>query len=456
MTRRKRPASHVGETAPLEVQRDAPLAIFVIDQPARPPVVLDRPLRIGRDAECEVHVDDESVSRVHLLVEPGTPPIAVDCDSRNGTFVGQDRLGPRVRTPIAVGTVLRAGSALLLVDTLRARRTHGVPRSLAGGGDGALLSSVGPMRPVLEMAERLAHDDITVLLTGETGVGKEVLARYLHDRSPRRQQPFVPVHAAALTATLFESELFGHEKGAFTGATSDREGLFEQADGGTLFFDEIGELPLDMQPKLLRILEDRRVMRVGGRTARTVDVRIVAATNRDLAADAAKGTFRSDLYFRLSAFPLSIPSLRERAGEIPDLARALLERASADRGRVVPVISPEAMAVLEAHAWPGNVRELRSVMMRVLLIAAPEAMSLCAADVARALGAAGAEPAERRAAPHAASSEASPERARILGALERHAGNQSAAAAELGIARRTLINRLDKLGIARPRKGRGA
>ena len=211
-----------------------------------------------------------------------------------------------------------------------------------------------------------------------------------------------------------------------------------------------------MQPKLLRILEDRRVMRVGGRTARTVDVRIVAATNRDLAADAAKGTFRSDLYFRLSAFPLSIPSLRERAGEIPDLARALLERASADRGRVVPVISPEAMAVLEAHAWPGNVRELRSVMMRVLLIAAPEAISLCAADVARALGAAGAEPAERRAAPHAASSEVSPERARIVGALERHAGNQSAAAAELGIARRTLINRLDKLGIARPRKGRGA
>jgi transcriptional regulator with PAS, ATPase and Fis domain len=437
------------------VQRDAPLAVFVIDDPDRPPVALDRPLRIGRDAQCNVHIDDESVSRVHLLIEPGNPPIAVDCDSRNGTFVGQERLAPRARTPIAVGTVLRAGSALLLVDTLRARRTDGVPRSVAGGRDDALLSAVGPMRPVLEMADRLAQDDITVLLTGETGVGKEVLARYLHDRSPRRQKPFVPVHAAALTATLFESELFGHEKGAFTGATGDREGLFEQADGGTLFFDEIGELPLDMQPKLLRILEDRRVMRVGGRTARTVDVRIVAATNRDLAADAAKGTFRSDLYFRLSAFPLSIPSLRERAGEIPELARALLERASADRGRVVPVLSPEAMAVLEAHAWPGNVRELRSVMARVLLFAAPEATALGADEVERAIGGADASP-ERRAATKTSATDADPERERILAALDRNAGNQSAAAAELGISRRTLINRLDKLGIARPRKGRGA
>jgi len=455
VTRRKRSPGHVGETAPLEVQRDAPLAVFVIDDPDRPPVALDRPLRIGRDAQCNVHIDDESVSRVHLLIEPGNPPIAVDCDSRNGTFVGQERLAPRARTPIAVGTVLRAGSALLLVDTLRARRTDGVPRSVAGGRDDALLSAVGPMRTVLEMAERLAQDDITVLLTGETGVGKEVLARYLHDRSPRRQKPFVPVHAAALTATLFESELFGHEKGAFTGATADREGLFEQADGGTLFFDEIGELPLDMQPKLLRILEDRRVMRVGGRTSRTVDVRIVAATNRDLAADAAKGTFRSDLYFRLSAFPLSIPSLRERAGEIPQLARALLERASADRGRVVPVLSPEAMAVLEAHAWPGNVRELRSVMARVLLFAAPEATTLGAGEVERAIGGADAS-ADRRAATKTSSTEAEPERERILAALERNAGNQSAAAAELGIARRTLINRLDKLGIARPRKGRGA
>jgi transcriptional regulator with PAS, ATPase and Fis domain len=287
-------------------------------------------------------------------------------------------------------------------------------------------------------------------------VGKEVLARYLHERSPRRQHPFVPVHAAALTATLFESELFGHEKGSFTGATGEREGLFEQADGGTLFFDEIGELPLDMQPKLLRVLEDRRVMRVGGRTARTVDVRIVAATNRDLAADAASGTFRSDLYFRLSAFPLSIPPLRERVGELPELARTLLERASADRGRVVPAISPEAMAVLVAHTWPGNVRELRSVMTRVLLIAPPEATALAAADVERALGGAGAEAVERRAAPKTAVGEVDPERERILGALERNAGNQSAAAAELGIARRTLINRLDKLGIARPRKGRGA
>ena len=309
------------------------------------------------------------------------------------------------------------------------------------------------MADVLELADRLAADDISVLLTGETGAGKEVLARYLHRRSPRKQGPFVPVHAAALSASLFESELFGHEKGAFTGATTERAGLFEQADHGTLFFDEIGELPLDMQPKLLRVLEDRRVVRVGGRTARTVDVRIVAATNRDLAAEVEKGTFRSDLYFRLSAFPLALPPLRERKSEILPMARLLLERACAERNRALMHLSDAAVARLLAHAWPGNVRELRSVVMRALLLAPRGASEIGREDVDRALNV-GPSAATATAPAAPSSGEGDAERARIMQVLAKHAGNQSAAAEELGIARRTLVYKLDRLAIPRPRKGK--
>jgi DNA-binding NtrC family response regulator len=387
-------------------------------------------LRVGRDASCEVRIDDESVSRVHFVVQPGTPPVVVDRGSRNGTFVGPERLAPRASKPLAAGTLIRAGRALLLVD-------HEPDKSDAPTMEP---SRLGPMAKVMETADKVARDDITVLLTGETGVGKEVLARYIHERSARNRGPFVPVHAAALSAALFESELFGHEKGAFTGADADRAGLFEVAHGGTIFFDEIGELPLDMQPKLLRVLEDRRVVRVGGREATTVDVRILAATNRDLAADAASGAFRSDLYFRLGAFPLRIPPLRERTEEIADLARGLLARAAAERN-VDAVFSDDAIDRMRAHAWPGNVRELGSVVLRALLLSDSGKRTLDAADVASAI--ADASPAAARA---------DDERVRIVAALERHAGNQSAAAAELGMARRTLLYKLDKLGIPRPRK----
>ena len=425
-----------------------------LDEPERAPVVLDRPLTVGRDAASDVLIDDESVSRLHVRLEPGNPPVAVDCESRNGTFLGSDRLVPKERSLVPPGSVVRVGGALLLVDwEAPASLRDAAPASV---GDPFFYAKEGPMAAVLEMADRLAADDISVLLTGETGVGKEVLARYLHRRSPRKKGPFVPVHAAALSPSLFESELFGHERGAFTGATTERAGLFELADGGTLFFDEIGELPLDMQPKLLRVLEDRRVVRVGGRSARTVDVRIVAATNRDLAAEVDKGTFRSDLYFRLSAFPLALPPLRERTHEIKPMALVLLERACAERGRAVPHLSTAAIERLHAHSWPGNVRELRSVMMRALLFAPKGASELGADDIERAITPGGG--AAPRPAPAASPTDApgDDERARIVRALTKHAGNQSAAAEELGIARRTLINKLDKLGIARPRKGKGA
>ena len=424
----KRPRSE--ETAPLDAPPSAKLVLRILGRAGREPIVIDRVLRVGRDEACEVRIDDESISRVHFVIKPGTPPIVVDRGSRNGTFVGPERLEPRGSRPLAAGALLRAGRALLLVD-------HEAEKDVGGLEP----SRLGPMAKVLEAADRVARDDITVLLTGETGVGKEVLARYIHERSARKRGPFVPVHAAALSAALFESELFGHEKGAFTGADAERAGLFEVAHGGTIFFDEIGELPLDMQPKLLRVLEDKRVVRVGGRDTMRVDVRILAATNRDLAADSASGAFRSDLYFRLGAFPLRIPPLRERTEEIAELARGLLERAAAERNLAV-TFSDDAIERMRAHAWPGNVRELGSVILRALLMADEGKSALDARDVERAI----ADAASPGAAP------GGDERARIVAALDRHAGNQSEAAAELGMARRTLLYKLDRLGIPRPRK----
>ncbi|HZO15586.1 MAG TPA: sigma-54 dependent transcriptional regulator, partial [Polyangiaceae bacterium] len=275
--------------------------------------------------------------------------------------------------------------------------------------------------------------------------GKEVVADLIHEKSGRRGRPLVKVNCAALPDALLESELFGYERGAFTGAEGERAGLFELANGGTLFFDEIGELPLDMQPKLLRVLEDRRITRVGGRTLRPVDVRIIAATNRDLASEVACGAFRSDLYFRLNGFVLAIPPLRERRVEIPGLARALLERACAERRRSVPRISPAALERLEKHDWPGNVRELRNVLARMLLLAPPGAQELGDNEVTRAL----VEPLARREG-----TDEDEERTRILDALARSGGNQAEAAAALGMARRTLLYKLDRLGIPRPRKRR--
>ncbi|CAN5491495.1 hypothetical protein BH09MYX1_BH09MYX1_22240 [soil metagenome] len=468
VSRRRTPRGFVGETAPLSAPRpSARLWVSFLDEPDRAPIVLDRPLTIGRDASSDVRVDDESVSRLHVRLEPGNPPTAVDCESRNGTFLGNDRLEPKKRVLVPPGTVLRVGGALLLLDWEAPASLRDAPASSLS--DPFFYAKEGPMAGVLEMADRLAGDDISVLLTGETGAGKEVLARYLHRRSPRKKGPFVPVHAAALSASLFESELFGHERGAFTGATTERAGLFELADGGTIFFDEIGELPLDMQPKLLRVLEDRRVVRVGGRSARTVDVRIVAATNRDLAVEVDRGAFRSDLYFRLSAFPLALPPLRERRNEIAPMARLLLDRACAERGRAVPHLSASALVRLESWNWPGNVRELRSVMMRSLLFAEKGATELTEGDVDRAISPIGATSVTHTSAPPdiratrdllpasaASASGDDEERARIVAALAKHAGNQSAAADALGMARRTLVYKLDKLGIPRPRKGKSA
>jgi two-component system response regulator AtoC len=303
------------------------------------------------------------------------------------------------------------------------------------------------MRRVYELARRAAAGMVNVLILGETGVGKDVMARAIHRASPRGAKSFQRVECAALTEALAESELFGHERGAFTGALAAKAGLIEAADGGTVFLDEVGELPPRLQAKLLHVLETRQTTRVGAIKGRTVDVRFIAATNRELEDDVARGLFRKDLYYRLNGFSLSIPPLRERPAEILPLARAMLRETCRQLGRLeLPTLSPTSVAALLAHDWPGNVRELRNVVERSALLCEdgvilPEHLPFRAGEAI-----------ER---PPASRESASDEQRRIEEALAACGGNQSRAARMLGIARSTLVLRLDHFGITRPRKNAG-
>jgi two-component system, NtrC family, response regulator AtoC len=296
-----------------------------------------------------------------------------------------------------------------------------------------------------QLVARVAATTISVLVLGETGAGKEVLAERIHRASPRAGQPFVRLNCATFSSTLLESELFGHEKGAFTGAATAKVGLLESACGGTVFLDEVGELPAPVQAKLLRVLEEREILPIGAVRARSVDVRFVAATNRDLQADSARGAFRADLYFRLDGITLYVPPLRARRTEIEPLARMFLDGFGRRVGRAVPGLSARAIAALHQHAWPGNVRELKNVMERAALICdepliEPHHLALGPA----AFTIAGAVP--------PTDDPRELERRRIVEVLHRCGGNQTRAARLLGHGRRTLLRRLDELGLPRPRK----
>ena len=233
----------------------------------------------------------------------------------------------------------------------------------------AMIGRSRALRQMLDQAARVAvHRDVTVLIGGETGTGKELLARAIHYAGPRADQPFVEINCAAIPASLLESELFGHEKGAFTGAIAAKPGLFELAHGGTLFLDEIGALPLELQPKLLRSLESRTIRRVGGHAGRQMDVRVIGATHVDLGVASRRGEFREDLYYRLNVVTLTLPPLRDREGDVEVLAETFLARIATAYGLPVPPLTPELRAVLRSHQWPGNVRELRNAVERALVL----------------------------------------------------------------------------------------
>jgi two-component system, response regulator FlrC len=326
---------------------------------------------------------------------------------------------------------------------------------------------------IFALAGRLAASDIPVLINGPTGTGKEVLSRFIHARSPRKDKPFVAVNCAAMPETMLEAMLFGHQKGAFTGATAASEGFMRAADGGTLLLDEIAEMPLNLQAKLLRALQEQEVVPIGSTKAIQVDVRVIACANRDLPTEVAEGRFRADLYYRLNVFPLALAPLRERADDIAPLAFAMALRHAPDPARV-PVLSDAALAMLRMHAWPGNVRELENVMRRALLLAM-DADTITPAHIvfdtpARLVGKTpaigGATPAF---APAAEGSPADGDNQRTLSSivqsseaqaiaatLEACGGSRVKAARELGISERTLRYRLASMREAGIELGRVA
>jgi len=300
------------------------------------------------------------------------------------------------------------------------------------------------MQEVLATVERVAPTNSTVLLGGESGVGKDLIARAIHEKSRRASGPFVKINSTAIPENLLESELFGYEKGAFTGATASKPGKFELADKGTLFLDEIGDVPPAIQVKLLRVLQEREFERLGGTRTVKVDVRLLAATNRDLRAALEDGTFREDLYYRLNVVPIDIPPLRERKEDIPDLANLFLARFAKDSGRQLRGITPAAMQVLLGHYWPGNVRELQNVIERACALAAgPELdVAYVQLDLPRNRGGAAGD----RFLPDGMTLDQW-EDEMIREALKRANGNKSQAARLLGLSRNALRYRLSKIGI---------
>ena len=387
-------------------------------------------VRVGSGRDCELVIADPTVSRHHLDLRVDRLGVrVVDAGSHNGTWVD----GLRVYDAIA-----RADSTIVIgKTTLRLQLADDVVEVPLSPHDrfGGLLGASAPMRRLFAILERVAVAEATVLIEAETGTGKELAAEALHDASPRANGPLVVFDCSAVSATLVESELFGHVKGAFTGASADRAGALEAADGGTLFLDEIGELPLELQPKLLRALEQREVRRIGANTRRKVDVRVVAATHRSLLAEVDRGRFREDLYYRLAVVRVTIPPLRERPEDIPMLIRHLA------RGRPLP---DGAVAAFAAQAWPGNVRELRNAVERALSLGfADPGAALAAAAIAATAGAAAIDlsvplkDARDRLAEDF-------ERAYLRAALAHTGGNATRAAAIAGVSRKFVQRAIDR------------
>ena len=336
----------------------------------------------------------------------------------------------------------------------RRRHLRALSRRTVAAGYSEIVGASTAMQAVFEILRRLEEADApTVLILGESGTGKDLVARAIHRRSRRADEPFLEVDCTGLSDTLIQSELFGHERGAFTDAKTRKLGLFEVAEQGTIFLDEIGELPLQTQSKLLRALENRRFKRVGGTTDVNLRARIVAATNRDLASDAAAGLFRKDLFYRLAVIPIEVPPLRDRHGDVPLLVEHFRRKLSRDLGRRIDSVEPDAMELLDAYAWPGNIRELRNVIERAVILA--PASSIRVTDLPPELQLGGPAPV-RSGGPYLLPEEgidlAALEAELIRQALERADGNQSGAARLLGIGRYALRYRMEKMGMLPGRK----
>jgi DNA-binding NtrC family response regulator len=401
-------------------------------------------IRIGKADDNDLVLGDDTVSRHHCeLVREGTGVRLRDLGSTNGTRVDGTKVGDALLAP---GAVIRVGEVEVALRPTQ-RRNDVLPSDSPRFGP-ALGQSLA-MRTIFGVLERIAPTEATVLLEGETGTGKDVLAKAIVEGSPRKSGPFVVVDCGAVSYSLIESELFGHERGAFTGAVATRQGAFELGSGGTVFLDEIGDLPLDVQPKLLRVLETREFRRVGGNRPIKTDVRVVAATKRDLKREVAGGKFREDLYFRLAVVPITVPPLRQRREDIPMLAEHML--AAACEGNDPIKLGDQALQGLLAHDWPGNVRELRNVLERAVYMARATG-SLELGDVAIQAGASEGGGAftfdpQKSYRETRAHFEAELERRYVKWLLGRHQGNVSAASREAKMDRKHLAELAKKHGI---------
>jgi two-component system, NtrC family, response regulator HydG len=372
-------------------------------------------------------VDAMRVGAIDFLEKPFSPEV-LRARVEKAVEIARERRGARTA---------RARAEALDEDRAREHDPHG------------LVGKSEPMRRVLDQMRKVAATDATVLVLGESGTGKELVARAVHEGSPRREKPFVSVSCAAIPEGLLESELFGHEKGAFTGAVRRKLGRFELAHEGTLFLDEVGEIPPAIQVKLLRVLQERRFERVGGEESIDVDVRLVSATNRDLARMVAEGRFREDLFYRLDVVPIRLPPLRERPGDVDELARFFLSQIAPRLGRKVTGFAPDALELLRRHRWPGNVRELENVVEQALVFADGELVQ--AEDLPEGLRRAPAAPALPVPAGDRSLTEILEdlEKQLILGAYAKARGVKAETARLLGIKPSALYYKLEKYGIVR-------
>ncbi len=369
---------------------------------------------------------------VVLLTGRGTIQTAVQA-IREGAFdfIEKPLEVPRLR--LVMERALEKKETMREVQLLRRRLA-----ALAPGTD--MIGSGPAMQRVFDLVKKVSPSNASVVMTGESGTGKEVVARAIHNLSPRHEKPFLALNCSAIPASLIESELFGYERGAFTGAEQRRLGNFELAQNGTLFLDEIGELPLELQAKFLRVLEDHRIRRLGGRAEVEVDVRVICATNRDLKEEIKRGRFREDLYFRLHVFTIGLPTLKERREDIPLLVHHFIEKYNAETGKRVQGLAPSAMALLQAYSWPGNIRELRNTVERAMILVDGEI-----------IGEEHLPPDMQASRPEAATLRVplgipidKVEKEYILASLQRNGGNKARTAEVLGISEKTLYNKLNR------------
>lgn len=392
----------------------------------------------GLDVLKDARTRDAELGVV-VITAYGTVPMAVEAMREGAVDV--------LLKPVDPDALLEVIHRALKLRSLAAQNTRLRARVQEAFGAGSVVAHSPAMKALLETALRVAPTRASVLVTGESGTGKELIANLLHQEGTAPDGPFVATHCAALSESLLESELFGHAKGSFTGAVDDRKGRFEEADGGTLFLDEIGEIPPAVQVRLLRVLQEREIVRVGENTPRPIEVRLVAATNRNLEAEVAAGRFREDLYYRINVVHLEVPPLRERPEDLPDLIEAFTRDCAARDGLTALPFADDAYAALRAHAFPGNVRELRNVVERSLLLAPGEAVT---AEDLPATVRGGSASGDGAAAEGLEAALIALEVRMIREALAEADGVQTRAAGLLGIAERVLRYKMKKHGIERP------